>query len=121
MLYGRALSPQEIWSYYSAADPCAPHPYLADNTTCNDGDLCTQADQVPIGDVRRYGPPITCTPFDACHDAPPCVSWAGCYPHTAAPVKPDGATCSDGQTCTQGETCQAGSCQQRRRTRPRSF
>ena len=23
MLYGRALSPQEIWSYYSAADPCA--------------------------------------------------------------------------------------------------
>ncbi len=25
MLYGRALTPQEIWSYYSAADPCAPH------------------------------------------------------------------------------------------------
>lgn len=110
MLYGRALSPQEIWSYYSAADPCAPHEALADNTACHDGDLCTLGDRCQSGTCTATSPPITCTPFDSCHEAPACIGWIGCHPHTPAPPKPDGTTCNDGDPNTEVDFCSAASC-----------
>ena len=109
MLYGRALTPQEIASYYAAADPCT-HESLPDNTACHDGNFCTLADRCQSGTCVATSPPITCTPFDACHEAPPCISWVGCHPHTPAPAKPDGTACNDSDPNTDVDFCSAASC-----------
>ena len=105
MLYGRALSPEEIWSYYAAADPC-PHAHHPDGEACLYSH-CSQGDTCSSGTCGG-GQPVVCTAPDSCHEPGTCVWWAGCV---EAPAKSDGAICSDGQQCTQGETCQAGSCQ----------
>jgi RHS repeat-associated protein len=106
MLYSRVLSPQEIWSNFAGADPCS-HTFLADGASCTDNNLCTQGDTCHSG-LCVGGAPVTCTAPDACHDAPTCYYWTGCW---IPPNKPDGTACDDGNVCTQSETCQAGSCQ----------
>ncbi len=106
MLYRRALSFEEISTYYADADPCL-HDAFADGTSCSDNNLCTQTDTCSSGTCVG-GAPVVCLAPDPCHDAATCVSWAGCV---NPPLKPDGTTCNDGAVCTQSETCQAGSCQ----------
>jgi RHS repeat-associated protein len=105
MLYGRALSPQEIWSYYAAADPC-PHTHHPDGEACIYS-YCSQGDTCSSG-ICGGGQPVVCTAPDSCHEPGHCVWWApGCF---EAPAKPNGTACNDNQVCTQNETCQAGSC-----------
>jgi len=106
MLYRRALSGDEIRSYFTASDPCS-HTTLADGTVCNDENLCTTGETCHAG-ACNSGTAVTCTAPDTCHDPGTCYPWMGC---ANAPVKRDGAACNDGQQCTQGETCSAGSCQ----------
>jgi RHS repeat-associated protein len=113
MLYRRALSPQQIATYYAEADPCT-HVAFSDGTSCSDNNLCTQADTCSSGTCVG-GAPVVCTAPDSCHDAATCVSWGGCY---NPPVKADGAACTDGQVCTQGETCSTGACQAPANPRP---
>jgi RHS repeat-associated protein len=108
MLYRRPLSSQDIAKYYADSDPCA-HDTFADGTACSDNNLCTPGDTCSSGTCVG-GPPITCTPFDSCHEAPACIWWAGCHPHTPAPVKPDGTACNDGNASTEVDSCSAGVC-----------
>ena len=105
MLYGRALTGEEIASYYADADPCTHQP-LADNTPCFDGNHCTQGDVCTSGVC--VGPtPVTCVAPDQCHDPGTCYSWAGCV---NPPPKPEGAACDDSNACTPTDGCQGGVC-----------
>jgi len=107
MLYRRALSPAEVGAYYTASDPCT-HPVLADGTTCNDSNLCTQTDTCQAGTCMG-GNPKTCTASDQCHTPGVCNPANGVC--GTSPAKPDGATCDDGAACTQSETCATGACE----------
>ena len=104
MLYNRVLSPEEIGSYYSAADPC-DHAELPDGSACTDINICTQTDTCSSGECIGTNP-VVCTAQDSCHEAGTCHRSNGC----SNPAKPDGVACNDGNTCTQTETCQAGVC-----------
>ena len=77
---------------------------VADGTSCNDGDVCTQIDACQSG-VCTGANPLTCSPPDACHvvvDA--CDKDKGCVFANAA----------DGTACTTpsgaGGTCTVGAC-----------
>ncbi|MDI3286345.1 MYXO-CTERM sorting domain-containing protein [Polyangium sp. 15x6] len=74
------------------ADGAAP-----DGTTCDDDNVCTQADACQSG--LCTGSPLICVAPDECHEASACDPKMGCG---SAP-KPDGTPCSLG-------TCQAGVC-----------
>ena len=82
------------------------HAPVANGTSCNDGNLCTQTDTCQSGSCTGANP-VVCTQLDQCHDA------GTCNPATGAcsnPTKPDGTSCNDGDLCTQTDTCQSGSC-----------
>ena len=72
---------------------------IADGTTCNDGNACTQTDACQAGACTGTNP-VTCMPSDACHAAGTCDPTSGtCSNPTAA----------DGTVCPGG-TCAAGVC-----------
>jgi hypothetical protein len=81
-------------------------------TTCDDGDLCTEADAC-VADAtlaaKCVGTPIVldCSAFDG-----ECTMGA-CQPATGlcagAPAN-EGAVCSDSLSCTTGDHCEAGIC-----------
>jgi probable HAF family extracellular repeat protein len=105
MVFQRDLTADEIWSYYSAADPC-DHTVHPNGSACTDNDVCTQTDTCQSGRCTG-GNPLVCTRPNTCHLDATCDRVAGCV----SPAKPDGTYCDDGQTCTQGESCQGGACQ----------
>jgi hypothetical protein len=80
--------------------------FAPSDTTCDDGNGCTQTDTCQAG-ACVGGNPVVCTASDQCHDAGTCDSVTGTCSN---PAKADGATCSDGNACTQTDTCQAGVC-----------
>jgi cysteine-rich repeat protein len=82
------------------------NPTKADNSTCNDGNACTQTDTCQSG-VCTGGSPVVCTASDQCHEAGTCNAATGVCSN---PAKSDGATCSDNDACTVGDACQSGSC-----------
>ncbi len=95
-----------------AAGTCDPasgtctNPRLADGTTCNDGNACTQMDACLIG-VCMGMSATTCRALDQCHGA------GTCNPATGACSNPpltDNTGCNDGNACTQTDTCQGGAC-----------
>jgi hypothetical protein len=103
-LYRRVLTPTEIATYYAGADPCT-HPVLADGTSCNDSNACTQTDSCQAGTCVGTNA-ITCPAADQCH-AGVCDPATGAC--SSAPVA-DGTACNDGNLCTHGDSCQAGLC-----------
>ncbi len=76
------------------SDPPAP-----DDTSCDDGDGCTQTDTCQSG-VCEGDDPVVCMPSDECHIAGACQSGTGVCTDPSAP---------DGTPCTGGE-CNAGTC-----------
>jgi hypothetical protein len=80
----------------SSDGTCGP---IADSTTCDDGDLCTQTDACQAG-MCNGGNPVVCSPSDECHAAGACDPANGTCSDPALP---------DGTPCTAG-TCQSGAC-----------
>jgi RHS repeat-associated protein len=78
----------------------------ANNTACNDGNLCTQMDTCQTGTCTGTNP-VVCTAQDQCHVAGTCASGTGICSN---PTKPNGTSCNDGNLCTQTDTCQTGTC-----------
>ncbi len=79
------------------------HLSAPDGTGCNDGNLCTQADQCRNGACA--GTTISCTTNDKCLSGS-CDPSKGCVFQPA----PDGSACNDGDKCTTDDACQAGKC-----------
>ena len=90
------------------ADACDPdtgkcgHVALVGAATCNDGNVCTQADVCVGGTCTGAG--------TACSDGKACT-WDACHPkqgcvHVAA----TGPPCDDGNACTWGDACSGGVC-----------
>jgi hypothetical protein len=82
------------------------NPVAANETTCSDGNACTQGDSCQVG-VCAAGSPVTCRASDACHVV------GTCNPSTGAcsnPVAANGTACNDGNACDLNDTCQAGAC-----------
>jgi hypothetical protein len=82
------------------------NPVVADGTSCNDGNACTQTDSCQAG-VCTGNNPVTCTASDQCHVAGVCNTATGVCSN---PQAPDGTACNDGNACTQTDTCQVGAC-----------
>lgn len=78
---------------------------VADGTSCDDGNLCTQAGTCQAGACKGQSA-IVCSAPDACHDAY-CDPTSG---QCASQPKINGASCDDGIACTQLDTCQNGFC-----------
>ena len=83
------------------------NPIKADETPCNDGNLCTQTD-ICVEGICRGNDPVTCLPSDQCHNAGQCDLETGVCSN---PAKPDGAQCQDGSHCTENDACLAGICE----------
>lgn len=75
-----------------------------DDTACDDGDACTQADRCNHGHCS--GEQVSCPSAD------PCLIGA-CNADSGAcetSPRPDGTACDDGNACTRTDQCQAGHC-----------
>ncbi len=81
-------------------------PAAADETSCDDGNQCTQTDSCQAG-VCSGADPVSCSPSDQCHVTGVCDSQTGLC---SDPAKDDGTSCDDGDQCTQTDSCQAGLC-----------
>lgn len=89
------------------ADTCDQHKgctHVAQAGACDDGSVCTNAEQCD-GGACHGGTPKDCADSDPC-TADSCDAKTGCA-HAAA----SGALCTDGSLCTHDDTCTAGSCQ----------
>jgi MYXO-CTERM domain-containing protein len=82
------------------------NPEKADDTACDDGDLCSQSDSCQAG-VCTGSNLIACTASDQCHDVGTCEPASGICSN---PAKTDGTSCDDGDLCSQVDTCIAGVC-----------
>lgn len=80
------------------------NPAKPDGAACDDGNLCTQADQCVSGSC--IGEPVACTGADGCHDPGECNPATGLCPNP----RPDGTPCSDGNLCTENDRCVASRC-----------
>ncbi len=83
------------------------NPIKADETPCNDGNLCTQTD-ICVEGICRGNDPVTCLPSDQCHNAGQCDLETGVCSN---PAKPDGVQCQDDSHCTENDACLAGVCE----------
>lgn len=81
-------------------------PLLADGTSCDDGNACTQTDTCLNG-YCSGGNPVICRPLDECHFTGECNTTTGVC---TDPIVPDGSFCEDDNLCTTAETCQGGVC-----------
>ncbi len=87
-----------------AADACVPQP-VADGTSCDDGQFCTETDVCAAGVCG--GAPRDCSgEGDQCNTGTCDEATDACV---TTPVT-DGVACDDGLYCNTGETCQAGAC-----------
>ena len=84
---------------------CARARRVANGTSCDDGNACTQRDTCQGGVCK--GNDVLCPPPDPCHNP------GGCNPTTGTcsySVVPDGVNCSDGNPCTHDDICHGGEC-----------
>src|SRR4029078_348007 len=78
---------------------------LADGTTCDDGNPCTEHDTCNNG--ACVGQPKDCSgKSDACNDGVCQSSTGDCIKKP----KQNGTACSDNDSCTTGDSCQQGVC-----------
>ena len=77
-----------------------------DNTSCDDGNACTQSDTCQSGACVGASP-VTCTASDQCHVAGICDPQTGTCSNPAAA---NGTSCNDGNACTLGDVCTEGAC-----------
>jgi hypothetical protein len=78
---------------------------VADGTTCDDGDPCTEKDTCNNGSC--VGQTKDCSgKSDACNDGACRASDGACV----ARPKKDGTACSDNDSCTTGDSCKNGVC-----------
>src|SRR5262249_46566970 len=95
-----------------AAGVCQPasgtctNPPRPDDTSCNDGDACTQTDRCEVG-VCTGSSPVVCPNPDTCHLPGTCDPSSG---QCSNPAKGDGSVCDDGDFCTVSDHCVAGAC-----------
>ena len=82
------------------------NPTLANGTSCNDGNACTQTDTCQAGTCTGANP-VSCTAMDQCHSPGTCNTSTGACSN---PTLANGTSCNDGNACTQTDTCQAGVC-----------
>jgi hypothetical protein len=82
------------------------NPQKPDDTSCDDGNACTQTDTCQVG-VCTGADPVVCVPLDQCHNAGTCNTGTG---NCSDPNKPDDTPCDDSNACTQTDTCQSGVC-----------
>ncbi|MCB9629486.1 MAG: hypothetical protein H6725_19130 [Sandaracinaceae bacterium] len=75
-------------------------PARDDDSSCDDGNACTQADTCQLG-VCTGADPVVCVALDECHDVGICDPGTGVCPD---PVADDGTTCMTTGVCTMG-TC----------------
>jgi hypothetical protein len=81
------------------------NPTRADDSPCNDNDLCTQVDTCLDG-VCVGSDQVVCTVTDPCQAG-------SCNPETGlceGEDKPDGMDCNDGNACTLDDECVSGTC-----------
>jgi Regulator of chromosome condensation (RCC1) repeat len=81
-------------------------PDVADGTSCNDGNACTQTDTCEAGTCVGSNP-VICSASDQCHVAGTCDPATGVCSN---PDQPDGTACNDGNACTDDDVCTAGVC-----------
>jgi hypothetical protein len=81
------------------------NPVVANGTTCNDGNACTQTDTCQVG-VCSGSNPIVCPSLNQCN-AGVCDPTSGAC---STPPVADGTACDDGDACTSSDTCQSGVC-----------
>jgi hypothetical protein len=89
----------------AATGGCVASP-KQNGTTCDDGNLCTQASSCQAGACKGTSP-VVCTASDQCHDAGSCNPATGIC---SSPAKSNGSSCNDGNACTQTDSCQGGAC-----------
>lgn len=81
---------------------------VANGTTCDDSNKCTQKDTCSAG-LCVGSNPKTCVASDQCHDAGVCDKVTGIC---SDPPKPSGTACNDNDKCTSPDKCDAnGKCQ----------
>jgi hypothetical protein len=104
---GCGPSPDACKAFVKVNGVCTLQP-LPDDTSCNDGSLCTQKDVCKSG-VCTGTLPVTCSGASACTNAGTCNPATGlCVGGTPKPV---GTTCDDGNLCTSTDACNAtGQC-----------
>lgn len=78
---------------------------VADQVSCDDGDLCTTGDACASGVC--VGSAVTCQALDQCHLAGQCDPTTG---QCSTPPAPDGTPCDDAVACTSADTCAPGVC-----------
>jgi hypothetical protein len=84
------------------------HPAAADDTACNDGNLCTQKDVCKSGACTGTLP-VSCTGASACTTAGTCNPATGLC--AGGTPKPAGTACDDSNLCTSNDACNAtGQC-----------
>ena len=77
------------------------------DTTCNDGNACTQTDRCNAGGTCTGSNPVVCTALDQCHEVGICNPSTG---QCSNPNADNGKTCNDGNTCTLNDACINGAC-----------
>ena len=82
------------------------NPTKADDTPCDDGDLCTPDDTCQSG-VCEAGAEIVCVEPDQCKERGECNPTSGLCEYAD---KMDGTECDDGDRCTNDDVCMAGAC-----------
>jgi hypothetical protein len=79
---------------------------VADGTSCDDKDLCTEVDSCKAGKCVG-GSPVTCEAKDGCHVAGKCEPKTG---KCDEPKADDGTACDDALLCTENDACTDGVC-----------
>ena len=79
---------------------------VANGTTCNDGNACTQTDTCQSG-VCTGSNPVVCAASDQCHVAGTCNPATG---RCSNPNAPDDTPCNDGDACMKNDICTNGKC-----------
>ncbi len=82
------------------------NPAKPDDTSCTDGNACTQTDTCQSGTCTGMNP-VLCTALDQCHDVGECQTGTGLCSN---PNKTDGTGCVEGDACTTADACTAGVC-----------
>jgi hypothetical protein len=80
---------------------------VADGTSCNDGNACTQLDFCRAG-VCGGGSPVVCTSSNPCLTAGECNPVLGIC--TGQVPVANGTSCNDNNACTLADSCQNGAC-----------
>jgi hypothetical protein len=87
-------------------DDCPADGLDPDDTSCDDGDLCTRSDTCQAGTCTGADP-VVCTALDQCHQVGTCNASTGLC---SDPPAPNGSSCNDNDACTQTDECQSGVC-----------